>query len=97
LIDSHTDSFIYAVSASSTTGAKQGFNDDQLKYFNRINQMKLKSPVMIGFGISSRETFAVASEHAAGAIIGSAFINLLKESTNIEAEVTTFVQRIKGT
>lgn len=96
LIDSHTNSFIYAVSASSTTGAKLGFSEEQLNYFKRINKLKLKSPVMIGFGISSRETFNLATNHSAGAIIGSAFINMLKESTDFEADIVRFVQRIKG-
>jgi tryptophan synthase alpha chain len=95
LIDSHTNSFIYAVSASSTTGAKQGFDDDQLAYFQRIKQLKLKSPVMIGFGISNHETFKVANNHAAGAIIGSAFINRLKESSNLETDILAFVKGIK--
>jgi tryptophan synthase alpha chain len=96
LIDRHTNSFIYAVSASSTTGAKKGFSDDQLSYFKRINKLKLKSPVMIGFGISSHETFKVACEHSTGAIIGSAFINMLKESTDLEADIIAFIKRIKG-
>jgi tryptophan synthase alpha chain len=96
VIDSHTDSFIYAVSASSTTGAKQGFADEQLAYFKRIQSLKLKSPYMIGFGISDHKTFKVASEYSSGAIIGSAFINLLKSSTNVEADVASFVNNIKG-
>jgi tryptophan synthase alpha chain len=95
LIDSHTDSFIYAVSASSTTGAKQGFADEQIKYFERIQKMKLKNSVMIGFGISSNETFAVASRYSSGAIIGSAFISMLKTSTNLEADVAAFAKGIK--
>jgi tryptophan synthase alpha chain len=95
LIDSHTNSFIYAVSASSTTGSKQGFGDDQLAYFKRIKQLKLKSPMMIGFGISNHETFKVANNYAAGAIIGSAFINRLKESSNLETDILAFVKGIK--
>lgn len=96
VIDSHTNSFIYAVSASSTTGAKQGFADEQLAYFKRIQALKLKSPIMIGFGISNQETFDTASKYSSGAIIGSAFINMLKSSTNIEADVAGFVKGIKG-
>lgn len=96
VIDSQSNSFIYAVSASSTTGAKQGFADEQIKYFKRIQDMKLKSPIMIGFGISNRETFKVAAAYSSGAIIGSAFINMLKDSTNLDQDVVKFVKEIKG-
>jgi tryptophan synthase alpha chain len=96
VIDSHTNSFIYAVSASSTTGVKQGFADEQLTYFKRIQALKLKHPYMIGFGISNHETFKTASVYSSGAIVGSAFINMLKSSTNLEADVAEFVRRIKG-
>lgn len=96
LIDSHSNSFIYAVSASSTTGAKQGFADEQVKYFERIQKMKLRNPTMIGFGISSSDTFSMACKYSVGAIIGSAFINMLKASTNFEADISAFVKGIKG-
>jgi tryptophan synthase alpha chain len=34
---------------------------------------------MIGFGISNKETFRTACEHASGAIIGSKFVTLMGE------------------
>lgn len=95
LIDSETNTFIYAVSASSTTGAKQGFSDAQRAYFNRIHETNLKNSVMIGFGISNQETFKTACKYSSGAIIGSAFINMLKSSTNLDVDVQTFVKDIK--
>jgi tryptophan synthase alpha chain len=96
LIDSHSDSFIYAVSASSTTGAKQGFAKEQITYFERIQKMKLKTPTMIGFGISSHDTFSVACQYSSGAIIGSAFINMIKASTDLENDIQSFVKGIVG-
>jgi tryptophan synthase alpha chain len=95
-IDKLTSTFIYAVSASSTTGAKNGFGQEQLDYFKRLASLKIKSPVMIGFGISNKETFQQASAHAAGAIVGSAFINLLRESKDIQKDVKGFVSELKG-
>ncbi|HYF69740.1 MAG TPA: tryptophan synthase subunit alpha [Ohtaekwangia sp.] len=95
-IDEVTDGFIYAVSASSTTGAKSGFASQQLEYFTRLQSLKLKNPFLIGFGISDNETFKTASSYCAGAIVGSAFVNLLKESKNLEADVDRFVKEIKG-
>lgn len=95
-IDAVTNGFIYAVSASSTTGAKKGFSDDQIRYFERLKSMELKNPFLIGFGISDHEGFSIAASYSSGAIVGSAFINLLKESEDIEGDVTRFVKSIKG-
>lgn len=80
LIDNHCDGFIYMVSAASTTGAKDRYNEEQLEYFRRINQMNLKHKRLIGFGISNPLTFTQAGENAAGAIIGSHFIKCLDKA-----------------
>ncbi|HET9486953.1 MAG TPA: tryptophan synthase subunit alpha [Chryseosolibacter sp.] len=96
-IDDATRGFVYAVSASSTTGAKGTFKEEQLSYFKRLQQMKLKNPCLIGFGISNHETFSVASQYAAGAIVGSAFINLLKTTTDPEKDISIFVKSLKAT
>lgn len=79
LIDQHTDGFIYMVSSASITGAQQQFNETKQAYFQRINSMNLKTPRMIGFGISNRQTLQSAQDNAAGAIIGSKFVTLLSE------------------
>ncbi|HTE32445.1 MAG TPA: tryptophan synthase subunit alpha [Chryseolinea sp.] len=95
-IDSVTDGFIYAVSASSVTGAKGSFAAEQLDYFAKLQGMKLKNPYLIGFGISNHETFATASAYSAGGIVGSAFINVLKASTNIERDIPAFVNSLRN-
>lgn len=95
-IDEVTNGFVYAVSASSTTGAKGTFREDQLNYFERLQKMKLRNPCLIGFGISNHETFSTASQYAAGAIVGSAFINLLKNNGNLEKDITGFVKGLKS-
>jgi len=94
-IDKLSTSFIYAVAASSTTGAKEGFSKEQLEYFSRLKSLKLKSPLMIGFGISDAKTFTQACDYAAGAIIGSAFIDLLSRSGNLAADIDRFLKEIK--
>ncbi len=95
-IDALTSGFIYAVSASATTGAKVGFADEQISYFKRLSSYGLKNPFLIGFGISNKETFSTASSYCAGAIVGSAFINLLKESKSLESDISAFVKSVKG-
>jgi tryptophan synthase alpha chain len=93
-IDNASSSFIYAVSASSTTGVKNGFSLEQEDYFKRLQKMKLRNPFLIGFGISSNETFKKASEYGAGAIVGSAFINLLSKAKDLPAEINGFVKSL---
>ena len=36
--------------------------------------MKLKNPLLVGFGIKDKQTFEAACKHTNGAIIGSAYI-----------------------
>ena len=80
LIDSHTDGFIYMVSSASITGTQKSFDEQKQEYFRRINQMHLRNPRMIGFGISNAQTLKAAQDNAAGAIIGSKFVTLLNEA-----------------
>lgn len=95
-IDLATEGFIYAVSASSTTGAKRDFSTEQIDYFKRLQSLQLKNPFLIGFGISDHATFSKASSYGAGAIVGSAFVTLLKETKNQKADIESFVKKLKG-
>jgi len=88
--------FLYLVSASSTTGKKASFSDEQISYFRRIKEMNLDIPGMIGFGISDREGFLQACEWAEGAIIGSAFIKALEGSDNPVVQTQKFLLDIRG-
>ncbi|MBQ0073686.1 MAG: tryptophan synthase subunit alpha [Prevotella sp.] len=76
-IDDNTDGFIYMVSSASTTGAQKSFDEAKQEYFQRINGMNLRNPRMIGFGISNKQTLESSQQNAAGAIIGSKFVQLL--------------------
>ncbi len=79
-IDEHTDGFIYMVSSASTTGAQKSFDEAKQEYFHRINAMNLHNPRMIGFGISNKQTLESSQQNAAGAIIGSKFVQLLEQA-----------------
>ncbi len=78
-IDDISNGFIYMVSSAGVTGAKNTFGAIQKSYFKRIDDMKLKTPQVVGFGISNAETFQQATMYAKGAIIGSAFVKHLTE------------------
>lgn len=95
-IDKACNGFIYMVSSASTTGAKKAIALEQEAYFKRIDNLKLKTPRLIGFGISNHETFMKSCQYANGAIIGSAFIKKLEEEGSIEEKVSDFIKMIKS-
>ena len=94
-IDELTRGFIYMVSSASITGAKKGISPQQIEYFERINAMNLKSPRIIGFGISDNETFTTACKYANGAIIGSAYIRALAAGNGVGETTSEFVKMVK--
>lgn len=91
-IDSISDSFIYMVSSAAVTGSQSGFGEEQINYFKRISDLKLKNPQIVGFGIKDEETFQQATKYQKGAIIGSAFINFLKH--NPISDISKFIGKI---
>ncbi|WP_239063719.1 tryptophan synthase subunit alpha [Bacteroides sp. 51] len=86
-IDENTDGFIYMVSSAATTGAQKDFDTQKQTYFKRIQDMKLRNPLMVGFGISNKATFEAACKHASGAIVGSKFVTLLEEEKDPEKAI----------
>lgn len=93
-IDDNSNGFIYMVSSHSITGAKAGISEEQVEYFKRVQAMNLKNPRLIGFGISDSETFTKASLYGNGAIIGSAFIKVVKDSKNLPADIKSYIQSV---
>ena len=94
-IDDNTDGFIYMVSSAATTGAQKEFDEAKQAYFNKVNQMGLKQPRMIGFGISNKQTLESAQANAAGAIIGSKFVTLLDELKEPQKAVEALLQALQ--
>ena len=92
-IDGLSNGFIYLLSSSATTGQNLQVSDQTETYFSRIAAMKLNNPTMIGFGISSKETFDKACRYANGGIIGTAFVKSIAEGDiveNVNAFMKTF-------
>lgn len=90
-IDANSNSFIYMVSSASVTGSTNGFGEKEIDYFERISKLNLKNPQVIGFGINNKTAFDQAIKFQKGAIIGSHFVNYLKNSGNIETYIENIV------
>lgn len=94
-IDSLCSGFLYAVSSSSTTGKNKAI-EGQEDYFKKLQQLQLKNPVLVGFGIKDKATFASACKYSNGAIIGSAYIKALENTTSINQTTKVFLNSILG-
>lgn len=94
-IDELGSGFIYAVSSSSTTGKNKAI-EDQEAYFKKLQSLELNNPVLVGFGIKDKQTFAAASRYTHGAIIGSAYIKALEKATDITQTTKEFLKNIIG-
>lgn len=94
-LDSLSSGFLYAVSSSSTTGNENAVLKNE-NYLNRLAALPLKNPVMIGFGIKSREDFENVTEKADGGIIGTAFVNILLQDKDWKKTAIDFIHSIKG-
>ena len=92
-LDSYSSGFIYLVSSNSITGNTNAITF-QTDYYKRIQNMNLKNPHLIGFGVHDKKTFETVCEFGSGAIIGSAFIKHLKEKGTNKESIQLFIDRI---
>lgn len=92
-LDALSSGFLYAVSSSSTTGSNKNMQNVSA-YLERLRSYQLKNPILVGFGIHDKASFNAACEHANGAIIGTAFIKALDNSTDPEGKALEFVNGI---
>jgi tryptophan synthase alpha chain len=91
--DRLSSGFVYVVSQSSITGKTSDISQQQINYFNRIKEMKLESPTLIGFGIHDKETFENACKYSNGAIVGSSFIRAIDLDSSHQ-NILNFISKI---
>ncbi len=94
-LDEASTTFLYMVSSAAVTGARKGLSSQQIDYFERIRQMKLKHPQLVGFGISNYDTFSKVCRYASGAIVGSAFIKLLEQQGEDTDTIVNFIKNLR--
>jgi len=92
-IDKISKAFIYLVSGNTTTGNDSSIQTEAIK---KIQNMKLKNPLIIGFGIKNKSDYSDACKLGNGAIIGSAFINMISGSNDLQKDIPEFVGQIKS-
>jgi tryptophan synthase alpha chain len=70
--------FVYAVTITGITGGGAGLPDDLAEYLDKVAAAS-KLPVCAGFGIRTADDVANVGKHAAGAIVGSALVEVLEQ------------------
>lgn len=93
-IDRSSEGFVYMVSTSSTTGGSKKLSDSN-DYFQRIQELGLSNPTLIGFNIHDKESFSTACSYSNGGIIGSAFIRALEGGSDLSGKIKGFINNIK--
>ena len=69
--------FVYAVTITGITGGGAGLPADLTDYLDKVSGMSA-IPVCAGFGIRAAKDVAAVGKHAAGAIVGSALVEVLE-------------------
>lgn len=100
LADQKSDGFVYCVSVTGVTGARNGeeVSKSVNTFIERVGQQVTKNPKMVGFGIKSYEDAQQIAEKADGFIVGSALINTIKDvypQQNWKEHVFEFVHSLK--
>ncbi len=71
--------FVYCVSSMGVTGQAGAFHKEVVNYLSDVKKVS-KIPVMMGFGIRTAADLAPMKDIIDGAIVGSHFINLMREN-----------------
>ena len=91
-----SNGFIYAVSRTGVTGARQQLPEDARKLVSRLRALT-KLPIAVGFGISTAEQFAAVGEFADAAVIGSAIVEIIERNPGREAaSVAEFIKQLSA-
>jgi tryptophan synthase alpha chain len=88
--------FVYAVSRTGVTGARQQLPEDAPALVRRLRRYT-ELPVAVGFGISTAEQFSAVGKFAEAAVVGSAIVQTIESNPGKEAEsVAQFVRQLSA-
>jgi tryptophan synthase alpha chain len=86
--------FVYAVSRTGVTGAREQMTNDAESLVRRLHKFT-NLPIAVGFGISTSKQFSAVGKFAEGAVIGSAIVQTIENNPGKEAEsVAQFIHQL---
>ena len=100
MADEKSGGFVYCVSVTGVTGARDGEELHQSvdSFIRRVKGNVTRNPVMVGFGIKSHDDAKRIASNADGFIVGSALINTIKNyypDKDWQQKVFSFVRTLK--
>lgn len=94
MVTGRAKGFIYLVSVTGVTGARQEL-DKRLEAFTGRVRAQTNIPLAVGFGISTPEQAASVGQFADGVIVGSALINAVNAAENKVEAAVQFIQNLQ--
>lgn len=100
LIDEKSEGFVYCVSVTGVTGARDGeeVSKSVNRFIERVKKNITQNPKMVGFGIKSHEDALSIAKDMDGFIVGSALIDTIREhypNDGWQDEVFAFARDLK--
>jgi tryptophan synthase alpha chain len=100
LVDSLSNGFVYCVSVTGVTGARDGkqVSDSVNMFIDRVKSNVTRNPVLVGFGIKSKEDADKISAKVDGFIVGSALIQAIEANfpnSDWKDQVYKFVESLR--
>ncbi|MFP8488283.1 tryptophan synthase subunit alpha [Gracilimonas sp. Q87] len=100
LADENSSGFVYCVSVTGVTGAREGEEVTRSvdRFISRVRKNINKNPVMVGFGIKSFGDAQDIASNADGFIVGSALIDTITKhypKDGWQSELFSFVHSLK--
>ena len=83
--------FLYAVTVTGITGGAAGLPADLSSYLDKVSAAS-PLPVCAGFGIRQSADVAAVGQHSAGAIVGSALVEVLERGEDPAAFLKTLLR-----
>jgi len=93
LVAEHSQGFIYLVSVTGVTGARDKLPDNLTLIVKKVRKQTSK-PLCIGFGISTAEQARQLARIADGVIVGSRIIQLIESDSSL-VELSNFTRQLR--
>jgi tryptophan synthase alpha chain len=94
LVAERSRGFIYLVSVTGVTGAREKLPVDLASFVGRVKKLATQ-PLCVGFGISTPEQAKRVAQIADGVIIGSRIIQLMEANDNFVSSVSSFIKELR--
>ena len=94
LVAERSRGFIYLVSVTGVTGARQALPADLEAFLSRVRMVAHQS-LCVGFGVSTIDQARRVAQIADGVIVGSRLIQLMEDEDNFVSTVSSFIKELR--